>query len=342
LKFRIYSGDIYHRRYNKVPSKTYLKKTWHSVGPFSDWKSRIGFSRRVAAGVLKGLDLIGTPLRPDGTCLANARKRLLNGRLAHLCGDVDRHILYRPQSKRPEADPDNVKFEREGKVWVARAIPGCPAVFAGLYYFVEDNRGNRHITNLTRTFLLTEEVQKSLAPVRDLQKESVEALSPDNNGWKLHLNFDHTNEQVKKKIRAVLMELLAFNLIYDFKIGGGGGVEFGAPGKEATVYIGHGYAAKKVAEYLQENIADVLLPPEGDALTDDILLTSLVAGRFCIDDGVVFHQYGGLGVPYLMNSVKRREGGEEARDKAYRLLEERYGDFFAAGFEGVGEVGGQG
>jgi hypothetical protein len=262
--------------------------------------------------------------------------------LGHLRADIDRHILYRPQSKRPEADPDNAKFEREGKVWVTRAIPGSPMIFPGLYYFMEDNRGNRHITNLTRTFLLTEEIQRYLAPVKDLQKESVEELSPDNDGWKLHLNFDHTNEQVKKKIRAVLMELFAFGLIHDFKIGGGGGVEFGAPGKEATVYIGHGYAAKKVAEYLQESMADLLLPPAGDALNDDIPLTPLVTGRFCIDDGIVFHQYGGLGVPYLLSSVKRRERGENARDKAYRLLQERYGDFFTAGFEGVGEVGGQG
>lgn len=65
-----------------MPFSTYFDKvkagcqrTLHSAGPFSNWKSRVGFQRRVMVGVLKGLDLVTTSIKPGGTYLERLRIR---------------------------------------------------------------------------------------------------------------------------------------------------------------------------------------------------------------------------------------------------------------------------
>ena len=54
----------------------------------------------------------------------------------------------------------------------------------------------------------------------------------------------------------------------------------GAPGKEATVYVGSKDDAFVVAKMIEDGLRDVLLPPTGDALVSDIEFTELVMGRF--------------------------------------------------------------
>jgi hypothetical protein len=118
-------------------------------------------------------------------------------------------------------------------------------------------------------------------------------------GWKLHLNFDAQDPQIIQKINEVLSKLAEAGAIKTFKIGEGGGKEWGQPGKESTVYVGSRDKTKIVAEFLSSELEGLLLTPEGDALNDDIVLAKNIMGRFNPQYDREFHQYGGGGIPYL-------------------------------------------
>ena len=75
-----------------------------------------------------------------------------------------------------------------------------------------------------------------------------------------------------------------------FKIGDGGGKEWDQPGKESTVYVGSKDKTKLLAQFLSQELKDLLLPPEGDALVDDIPMADNVMGRFAPQYDPEFHQ----------------------------------------------------
>ncbi|MCA9346249.1 hypothetical protein KC960_02050 [Candidatus Saccharibacteria bacterium] len=160
-------------------------------------------------------------------------------------------------------------------------------------------------------------------------------------GWKLHLNFDYTNPQHVRKVQEVLDKLASDKAITTFKIGNGGGVESGAPGKEATVYIGSMSETQKIAEIIDKELSGVLLPATGDVLQDDLPFSGNVWGRFSVvgsqpkvDDFELegFLQYGRDGVP-----SKRKYNPWNPAPKDYILadsiatLRKLYGEFFDNG-----------
>lgn len=80
----------------------------------------------------------------------------------------------------------------------------------------------------------------------------------------------------------MLDELASDHAIPAYKIGNGGGVESGAPGKEATVYIGSMPETQKIAEIIDKELSGVLLPATGDVLQDDLPFSGNVWGRFSV------------------------------------------------------------
>ena len=153
-------------------------------------------------------------------------------------------------------------------------------------------------------------------------------------GWKLHLNFDPTNPEAVAKIKTFL-EQTDPRVVRSFKFGRASDQS----GKEATVYVGPKDSAAAIATEIETELGEILLPPEGDALIDDIAFTPNVMGRFEIS-GVEpdFHQYGGHGIPYLdehEKSIRRAKiwGGQavdenSAYQEADRILKDRYGAFY--------------
>jgi|GEM_PF-5611001 len=53
------------------------KRIWNSTGPFTNWKTSVGWRKRAAAGILKAVDLAFSPLCPAGTQLDALRNRLI-------------------------------------------------------------------------------------------------------------------------------------------------------------------------------------------------------------------------------------------------------------------------
>jgi len=159
-------------------------------------------------------------------------------------------------------------------------------------------------------------------------------------GWKLHLNFDPYNPDIVKAVDDFLAGLKQDGHIKSFKIGQGGGKEAEAPGKEATVYIGPLDQTAQVAEIVSSGLQGVLLPAEGDALTDDVPISrdGLVWGRFATRTDRNFINYGN-GVPLLEvdfdNALYwRKKWPETALTDAQMLSRSTeyaiaaYGDFF--------------
>ncbi len=158
-------------------------------------------------------------------------------------------------------------------------------------------------------------------------------------GWKLHLNFDADNPRTVAEISRVLEKLKERTAITTFKIGSGGGKKAGADGKESTVYIGDKNKALTVATFLEGELASLLDAPEGDTLTDDILLAPNIMGRFEVGQvDPEFHQYGGPGFPVLLKEfsliitekdpIKRRELVRQKQIASLAYLEQKYGDYF--------------
>lgn len=150
-------------------------------------------------------------------------------------------------------------------------------------------------------------------------------------GWKLHLNFDADNHATTHQIQTYLEQLQANGEITVYKLGKGGGKKSGAPGKEATVYVGPKDKAVAVATSIEENIGVLLDTPEGDTLIDDTPLTAKIMARFDIGrHDPDFHQYGAEGVPYLnhdMDPFNRKER-RVALANAEAVLRERYGEYY--------------
>ena len=256
--------------------------------------------------------------------------------LEALAKDIDRRGGHSPKFSMPKGQEEPLQLSHGDVVWLPRdAI--ASNVSRGLYGFLSGRDGAEYLANLVRPFPITSEVREALTPVGDLHKEAVEALQPGK-GWKLHLNFDHTNRDVVSRIGIVLERLMGRGIVVNFKIGQGGGVECGAPGKEATVYVGHGYRAKSVAKFLHNNYSYLLKPPAGDTLVDDILMAPLIAARFDLSHTYYhdFNQYGWHGIPFVMGDGRRhsRRNGEEARAFAHAVLAARFGEFFTEGLDG--------
>lgn len=222
------------------------------------------------------------------------------------------------------------------EVWVTKRIPSrdtSKPTPLGYARIAADADGQLFVANESCSAPLTREIVDVLAPVENLQQEAVEAL-PGSKGWKLHLNFDRERRENVYAIRELLERLKVFDIIDQFKIGNA------EPGKEATVYIGHGSLARRVATFIQEHAAHLLLPPAGESLDFDVVLTPLVVGRFDIHpNSQDFIQYGFHGVPYLRQDAEdlwssAKKDPEEKRRDAWRVLEYRYGTFFTDGFIG--------
>ncbi|MDQ5885706.1 MAG: hypothetical protein QG628_103 [Patescibacteria group bacterium] len=162
-------------------------------------------------------------------------------------------------------------------------------------------------------------------------------------GWKLHLNFDAENIQTVSTVRTFLKVLKDHDAITTFKIGEGGGKEYDAPGKEATVYVGHRDKASMVAQAIEESLASILIDPEGDTITDDIEFMPHVMGRFEVGGlDPEFHQYGAKGHPLPRTAIRDLIFSSElksdltARQKfiseqtaiADTVLRDRYGVFY--------------
>jgi hypothetical protein len=166
--------------------------------------------------------------------------------------------------------------------------------------------------------------------------DAVADLRAKGKGWKLHLNFDAEDLEVVCKIYSFLKTMVP-QQIGSFKIGDGGGKAAGAPGKEATIYVGAKDDAIVAAEMIETAIGDALLPPEGDTLKDDLSFTHHIMGRFEVYPwDADFHQYGFPGFPMLAKDLRARLyahitgrwSAEEAAAEADGLLVERYGTFY--------------
>ncbi len=156
-------------------------------------------------------------------------------------------------------------------------------------------------------------------------------------GWKLHLNFDSQNPDTVARISEVLSRIKQSGAVRNFKIGDGGGKEWDNPGKESTIYVGSRNKTDAVAKFVSRELGDVLLPPEGHALIDDIPLANNVMGRFAPQYDPEFHQYGSEGIPYLKEEFARAIWMPQDQQKEYlsvlakksldRIVE-KYGDYF--------------
>lgn len=161
-------------------------------------------------------------------------------------------------------------------------------------------------------------------PVNSYEEEAVGKLRKTA-GWKLHINFDRTNDDYVAQVSKVLTSLKDKNLIKSYKIG----LSSGQAGKEATIYVGSKDDAQKVAEQIEQLLSTILLPPEGDALKDDLKMTSKVLGRFDAAGDDSFHQYGSNGIPYLKWDTPRADlSPQQKKERALAVLRERYGSFF--------------
>jgi hypothetical protein len=124
-----------------------------------------------------------------------------------------------------------------------------------------------------------------------------------NFGWKLHL-------RLKNEVGA------------EYKIGRNSG----QTGKDATIYCGSKKNAKYIAGLTNTYIGRYLSEPTGDVLNDDIFFTDKVVGRFTTGRGYSsssminksfdneFHQYGGLGIPFLNKHMSEISFGDGKKD----------------------------
>jgi hypothetical protein len=153
-------------------------------------------------------------------------------------------------------------------------------------------------------------------------------------GWKLHLNFDATDRTKVAAVSDTLARLQEDAKITTYKIGHGGGKASGAPGKEATVYVGPRDKAEYVARIIGSLLDPVLDLPEGDTLYDDRPFGETgtkVMGRFDIErHDPDFLQYGRGGVPLLKRDGDRWNLRERsvAMAAAEETLRVRYGPYY--------------
>lgn len=192
------------------------------------------------------------------------------------------------------------------------------------------------ILDLSQTDGTNAEVQESEEEARNAER-----AKQAGEGWKLHLNYDYTNPQYVRKVQEVLDKLASDKAITTFKIGNGGGLESGAPGKEATVYIGSMSETQKIAEIIDKELSSVLLPATGDVLQDDLPFSGNVWGRFSVVGSQPkvndfefegFLQYGADGVPSKRKYNPWNPAPKDAiLADSIATLRKLYGEFFDNG-----------
>ena len=162
---------------------------------------------------------------------------------------------------------------------------------------------------------------------------SYEEIARKGKGWKLHLNFDAEDEAKTSSVVDLLTAMEELDMVSAYKIGRGGGKKAGAPGKEATVYVGHRDKTMLVAGVIEDMLGSALDLPEGDTLVDDTEFTPKVMGRFELTRlDPDFMQYGFQGTPYLLRDYDRYAAvkipSAEKVHHATDLLTQRYGEFY--------------
>lgn len=144
-------------------------------------------------------------------------------------------------------------------------------------------------------------------------------------GWKLHFSTEEKNEKY------TIAVLKSKGLM--FKCGHGGERN---EGKGFTVYAGSKEKAMKIADDINQRLATLILPPQGEVLVSDVQISGNIFGRF--DAGGEWHQYGPKGIPWmrqdLENNFLRFQNKDrlgEFEERSRRKLEKEFGNFFTGG-----------
>lgn len=158
-----------------------------------------------------------------------------------------------------------------------------------------------------------------------------------NVGWKFHLNFDVDNPATTTRVEQFARALEAEGSLLAFKVGSGGGKATGDNRKEATLYAGSMANALAVAERLESELGDILLPPDRATMRDDVPMTKTgkTWARFTALAGLSgsYHQYGSRGICHLKADMQPTAWGgqpdpEHARANALNALEADFGSYF--------------
>ena len=162
---------------------------------------------------------------------------------------------------------------------------------------VPKSSGNAGKKKLIETIVKAEEKKRSSSV-----KQQTKLAEGD--GWKLHLSTDDPS--------LVSENLTKMGLKH--KTGRNSGQE----GKDVTVYVGNGAAAKKAAEAIEKKLGQHLKnPPEGsDTATDDVQVHGKVWGRFALHQDPRFHQYGSKGFPWLNQDMEQYHFIKDPQEKA--------------------------
>lgn len=176
------------------------------------------------------------------------------------------------------------------------------------------------------------EVRAAIQENRAIDSSVYSALEALGYGWKAHLNFDYQDQAKVQKIDQELADMKSQGLFAGYKIGQGGGEAAGQSGKESTVYIGSRARLDQVATELQARLGGDLLPIAGEALSDDVQVSDLVAARFDIHGiDTRFAQYGAQGHGLLVEDIdpwNQTRTQEAATQAASTVLAQTYGEYF--------------
>ena len=162
---------------------------------------------------------------------------------------------------------------------------------------VPKSSGNAEKKKLIETIVKAEEKKRSSSV-----KQQTKLAEGD--GWKLHLSTDDP--------ALVSENLTKMGLKHKT------GRNSGQVGKDVTVYVGNGAAAKKAAEAIEKKLGQHLKnPPEGsDTATDDVQVHGKVWGRFALHQDPRFHQYGSKGFPWLNDDMGQYHFIQDPQEKA--------------------------
>ncbi len=236
-------------------------------------------------------------------------------------------------------------FMEEKKIPENLAAPQFPAV----RYFKDLSCVSVNSIIPEELLELAKFAKKTLEGLKIPDVSRQEVRSNPNFGWKLHLNFNRKDPRARGAIYRILNDLMTYGVITSWKIGGTKDT-----GKEATVFVGHGAIAKKVAQYIEEKASEwekrhkgkrLLLNQVGRVLEYDRKFTSHIWGRFEPNDRERFYHYGRQGIPYmkkygyLFDEKVRSENKEEyaglreqAKLASHSALAEIYGEFYTSGY----------
>lgn len=154
---------------------------------------------------------------------------------------------------------------------------------------------------------------------------SVESINKTGGGWKLHLNVAPENKV------AVDEALKAMGVMYKMD-------RAVDPYKDFTVYLGSRDSANAMADKLNGELGDLLLPHRADVIVEDMPFNAKVIGRFDIGKADSrFHQYGDNGVPAFIDDVRNMigttpaehaEAFKKSAERAKKTLTRDYGEYF--------------